>query len=551
MHVANRQPHRLAATLIVAALILFGHRQPVAAGPFAVETAERVDRLLAQEVFESTTELAPRTDDATFLRRVTLDLVGDIPSPEEIEVFVADTSSMKRDAKVRELLRSPAFGQNWARYFRDVILYRRAEQRALLVSQPLVEDLSDRLNDNVGWHEIAREFITALGDVRENGATAIIMAQDGRTEETVAEISRIFLGVQIQCAQCHDHPYDQWTREQFHELAAFFPRVGVRPVRDGKMRSFSVFAVDRERLQRRRPNNDRVPTPEHFMPDLDDPAALGTLMTPKFFLTSATLPLGTADEDRRDALADWITTNEWFATAIVNRLWAEMVGEGFYEPIDDIGPDRTAAAPKTIKFLSDKFAESGYDLKWLFRTIAATEAYQRQSRPRRDSGGAPFAANVPQPLRADQLFAAVLTALDVEEAQLIGRRGGQGPKGGGRYGGGPRAAFNNTFGYDPSDRRDEIATSIPQVLALMNSPQFAGRVQARGPRSPLTQLVAEHGADNAALIEALYVKCLSREPTDEERASLLEFVRKVGDPREAHEDILWALVNSAEFRHRR
>jgi hypothetical protein len=186
----------------------------------------------------------------------------------------------------------------------------------------------------------------------------------------------------------------------------------------------------------------------------------------------------------------------------------------------------------------------------LLRTIAATQAYQRESRPRRDADTAAFAANVAQSLRGDQLYSAVLTALDIEEGQLAGRRGGRRMAGGGRYGGGPRGAFNITFGYDPSDRRDEIAATIPQVLALMNSPQFAARLESRGRRSMLGPLVAEHAGDRGTLVRELYLRCLSRAPTKEEQAAIFEYVREVGG-REALEDVLWALVNTAEFRYRR
>ena len=333
-------------------------------------------------------KLAPRVDDATFLRRVWLDIVGDIPTPEHVTAFLLDPAKDKRERVVRELLDNPQYGQNWARYWRDVILYRKLEDRAAIVANPLVVALTEKFNENEPWDKIAAEFITATGDVRENGATAIHMAQDGRTEETTAEMSRIFLGIQIQCCQCHDHPYDRWKREQFHELAAFFPRIAVRPVQSPTRRSFEVVADDRPDGGRR-PNPDaegRRGQPEHYMPDLDDPAAPGTRMQPKFFLTRPELPFGTPDAERRGTVAKWMTENPWFATAFVNRMWAELVGEGFYEPIDDIGPDRTPSAPKAVEFLSRSFAESGYDVKWLFRAICATEAYQRESRPRRDVG---------------------------------------------------------------------------------------------------------------------------------------------------------------------
>ena len=193
--------------------------------------AQRVDAAIVDELFDDSTELAPRCDDETFLRRAYLDIVGDIPTPEATIAFLLDSSSHKRERLVEQLLDDPHYGQNWARYWRDVVFFRAQEERARIAANAMEVDLADQLNGNEGWDSIASNFITAKGDVRENGHTAIIMAQDGRTEETTAEISRIFLGIQIQCAQCHDHPYDRWKREQFHELAAFFPRIGVRRIR--------------------------------------------------------------------------------------------------------------------------------------------------------------------------------------------------------------------------------------------------------------------------------------------------------------------------------
>jgi hypothetical protein len=215
-----------------------------------------------------------------------------------------------------------------------------------------------------------------------------------------------------------------------------------------------------------------------------------------------------------------------------------------------MGPDRTATVPKTAEYLATAFAKSGYDVKWLFRTICATEAYQRESRPRRGARGVAFAANVPQLLRGDQLFSTVLAALGVEEDDLLGRRGRQ-QLAARRYSGGPRGVFNVAFGYDPSDAREEISSTIPQVLALMNSPQFAGRVRARGPRSTLATLIDEHGRDDQAIIRQLYLQSLSREPIAEERTTIAQYVREVGSRREAYEDVLWALINSAEFRYRK
>jgi hypothetical protein len=524
-----------------------------AGNPSPAQTASQIDQLIAEEVFSETTDLALRVNHATFLRRAWLDIVGDIPAPEHVTAFLLDPAADKRERVVRELLDNPQYGQNWARYWRDVILVRRLEDRAAIVANPLVVTLTEKFNENESWDKIAAEFITATGDAKENGATAIQMAQDGRTEETAAEISRVFLGIQIQCCQCHDHPYDSWKREQFHEFAAFFPRIAVRPLLTPTRRSFEVVADDGPDRPQRNPNAEgRRGQAEHYMPDLDDPAARGTRMQPKFFLSSAKLPFGTRDSERRAAIARWMTKNPWFATAFVNRMWAELVGEGFYEPVDDIGPERTPSAPKAVELLSQRFAESGYDVKWLIQTICATEAYQRESRPRRDVDGMPFVANVAQPLRSDQLYNALLTASDSEELAQAPTRRRRPQMMMGPY---ARAAtvrnqFETTFGYDPSDPRETVTSSIPQALAMMNGVRINMAVRAVDRDTVLGRLLDEIN-DNKSLVEELYLRTLSRQPTEDEMKNAIEFVRSTRNRPAAFEDVFWALLNSSEFSHRR
>jgi hypothetical protein len=410
--------------------------------------------------------------------------------------------------------------------------------------------LQDAFNENKSWDRIATDFVTAIGDGETNGAAALIIAQEGKPEETVSEVSRIFLGVQIQCAQCHDHPTDRWKREQFHQLAAFFPRVSSRIILQPDRRSISVTATDVPFGRGRSFNGNRVRgTPEHYMPDLKDPQARGTLMQPVFFATGDKLPLGTRDADRRGQLAEWITEpeNPFFAKAIVNRLWSELVGEGFYEPVDDIGPDRECTAPKTLDYLATEFTRSGYDLKWLLRTITASAHYQLPSAARREPDELPFAANVSQPLRADQLYDNVLNALDLSDAGTTLRRGPGAAYGFNR---GPRSIFNAVFGYDPSGRRDEVAGSIPQALAMMNSPIINSQINTTRRTAGLGRMLGEI-KDDSALVSELYLKTLAREPTQSEIQTCLVYMKEVGSRSEAFEDILWSLINSAEFTHRR
>lgn len=563
----------LPGTLIALAVLAAG--ASVEGGLPAKTTAARVDRLLDEELFAIATddvakddELADESDEAleddaqdaagvrpgqaddeTFLRRVSMDLIGTLPSPEEITAFVLDPSPEKRSKVVDRLLSDERYGLNWARYWRDVMLSRRSDERALIASRSVVEYLTEAFNNNEPWDELARSFIAAEGNLQENGNTALIASQWGQIPETAAEVSRVFLGVQIQCAQCHDHKTDRWTREQFHEFAAFFPRIAIRPIReDGKRRGFELLSREfgRQRGAKKKEKEKARAGIEHRMPDMEDPSKPGTVMQPVFFVSGQKLELGTSDRDRRETIAQWITDrkNPWFAKAFVNRMWAELVGEGFYEPIDDMGPDHECNAPRTVELLSAQFVSNDYDVKWLVRTITATDAYQRESRPPRNSNETPFAAVCSSRLRSDQVFTALASALEIEEAQSApnGRAAIRNPRT-------PRAMFNAIFGYDPSDPRGEVQQSIPQALLLMNSPTINKAIEV-GRRDGLLGQILPQIEDDEEVVLEIYLRCLAREPNEEELKTCLEYVQEVDDRSAAFEDILWALVNSAEFLHR-
>ncbi len=515
-------------------------RQPANYSP--QEAAALVDATLADELFQGSAG-SPLVDDATFIRRVSLDLIGRPPTPEETALFTLDPDPEKRHKLVKRLLADQGFGQNWGRYWRDVIMYRRLDQQGLIASRSLERFFTEQFNNNASWGEMVRTMLTATGDVLENGATGLFMAQNGQRVEVASEVARIFLGIQIQCAQCHDHPTDRWKREQFHELAAFFPRVAVRPVQMEDRRSFEVVSFNGFSRFGRGGGG------EHYMPDLENPQARGTLMTPRFFLNDQSLRLGTNDEQRRSTLARWITSpdNPWFAKAFVNRVWGELLGEGFYMPLDDLGPDRDCTAPRTLELLAGQFAQHDYDVKWLYETVVLTQAYQRESRPRRTPNETPFAANCPQRLRGDQLLASLRAALEIsDQAAGPARRGG----GFGFGFGGLAFGFNQTFGFDPSLPREEVTDSIPQALFMMNSPLLQSQIDAGRPQSLLGRLLAR-SSDDREVVADLYLRCLCREPTQREVATCLEYIQQVGNRREAFEDILWALVNSTEFLYRR
>ena len=501
----------------------------------------------------------PPCPDEVFLRRVHLDLVGRPPRPDEVSAFVADGAPDKRAAAVDRLLADPDWARTQARFFRDVILYRRTDPRAAAMAAPLEDFLVSRLEGEASWEAVARDLIAATGAPGEHGETAIIMAQMGETADIAAEVSRIFLGIQIQCAQCHDHTTDRWKREQFHEFAAFFPRILIRPTGGQGIDRFEVVSFDRDPRRRKgnNPGNPRLGDLEHVMPDRDDPSKPGTAMTPRFFLTGQSLPQGTTDQERRHTIADWITspTNPWFARAIVNRMWAELVGEGFFPAIDDIGPDRDPADRGRLDDLAAGFAARGFDLRWLYRVVCTSPEYGQESRSRSASGGDP-SSTCPQRLRSDQLFTQLMDTLGADErrAGLQGRGRAAGPLPAAATQrlrlGTPRGQFGQVFGFDPSTPREEVVGSIPQALLLMNGPQVGQALSADRPGTVLARLLRTE-PDDRAVTRALYLRTLAREPSEDELRTCLDHVSDRGDRVEAFEDVFWALVNSAEFLYRR
>jgi len=410
--------------------------------PEASVVANEVDRLLNEAFISEAVTPADLTKDETFLRRVTLDLAGTIPTSNEVTLFSLDPDPNKRANKIESLLASVEFAQNWGGFFRELVYSRATDPRSRTTQMKFEQWLVEQLKANRPWDEITKEILTATGSTREVGQTAFMFAHEGKAEELAGETARIFLGMQLQCANCHDHPYDSWKREQFHELAAYFPRVQVR--RDGQgSREFIVSSNDaserqeamRDRftpeqsfgfLDRNKDGKisaaegkqgafasrfdrilengdtdkdkaislaefkvvmDRINnagpgrgSSEHYMQDLEDPQSRGTKTQPVFFINDNTVPYGTDDLDRRGALADSITdpANEWFAKAFVNRVWHEMFGESFYPVVDDIGPERTADHPEVLNILAKGFTQSRYDVQWLFQAIVLTQAYQRQ-----------------------------------------------------------------------------------------------------------------------------------------------------------------------------
>lgn len=538
--------------------------------------SKQIDAMIDKTFTEAKVTPARMTTDEEFIRRAYLDITGTLPEPGDILAFCREKDRSKRAKLIDTLLQSPGYALNWARYWRDVIEFHSSNQNMNQVRYDTFEEwMSQELAKNEPWDEIATKIITSTGRNDELGAVNFALAQSsGAPVEMAGEVSRIFLGIQIQCAQCHDHPNDSWKRNQFHEFAAFFAGARVQrrvagamnPKQEQELRKelqAAKGAAKADLAAKLRPHfvlEDQKGKVRYAMPDLKDPTK-NSPVAPKFFLASSAepIPVDLPVRERRTLIASYVTgqDNPWFARAFVNRVWCVLMGEGFYSPVDDLGPGRKANASEVIDTLADEWAKGGYDIRWLFRVILNTHVYQREIRSVNSAAGrTPFASNCAGRLRADQIYDAIAHALDepfdanklpARFARALAQVGGD--KKGMRGPFSPRNLLHKLFGVDPSTPTDDIMGTIPQALFLMNGPQLNNAISAR-PNTMLGKLLMST-PDNRAVLNMLYLRALARTPSASEVETCGEYIMSVGDRKAAFEDILWALINSTEFVSRR
>lgn len=548
---------------------------PTGATPIATVTpalaGSRVDALLHAAWEREHLVPTALADDATFLRRVTLDLWGSLPSPAELAAFLADAAADKRARLVDRLLADARFSDRFAVTWTDTLLGESGPKdgvdRAAFRSW-----LEHRMEERAPWDAVVRELIAGKGtsspggtvaersilahapraepfDAKIQGSTNYLLRYRASVEDLTGKTSRAFLGIQIQCTQCHDHKTEAWTMAQFKSFAAAF--IQTRAVADkdrdkGDIRVFEVKDLPRAKLG----------------PKATD-AQKAIAAAPPRALDGTALD-GAA---RRKALADWITDrkNPTFARAFVNRTWASLLGSGFVEPVDDFRPGNKPVLPELLDALAEGFAAGGHDVRGLFRAVCLSEAYQRSAGP----PGKLWSSFALRPLPAVLLFDAVIAAASLgpvveevmgEKAELVRAR--------------TRQRFVLVLDVDEDAGTHRFEGSIAQALLLSNG--TVSRVAARAvDGSALLALLRSPGSDDAK-IDTLYQRTLSRSASPEERAQWRRFLdepapatdeaprvsspndplarldkrlaSRARDARErAYEDLFWALLNSSEM----
>lgn len=456
--------------------------------------SEDLDKALFRGIGEDEKAYAPVISDTQFLRRVTLDLTGQLPSPRELKAFAASRQPDKRAAKIDELLETEAYARKWARYWTDVVFHESTANRNRVDPKAMENWMTKQFQSNASWDKIVAEMVSAMPKrnkaVRnaygqDYGPNNFVLAYNNKPEEVASQTARIFMGISIQCAECHDHPFDRWKREQFHELSAFFA--------PGK----------------------------YYMTDEDDPTKKERVQP--VFLLNEKPPENLSADARRVAVAAYLIYNPdnyWFARAYVNRVWNELLGDGFYS-VDSLGPDAECAHKLIVNRIASVFRYKDFDPKWVFRLIMNTETYQRDIRAV-GSDTKLFTAVRPSRFRPDQVRAAIenIAGKNANLAKSIER----------------------TFDVNPSVPQRDLEGSIQQALLMMNN----GTLQSQLVKSELRKrLQAER--DNETMLNELYLNVLGRTPTAAEKTRNTAYIRKVGNRSEAIEDLIWVLTNSTEF----
>ena len=515
--------------------------------PRAVDTralSETINRLVAAHWDEEGVKPAAPAGDAEFLRRATLDLTGKIPTVSEVRAFLDDDRPDKRERMVDRLLDGPGYVNHvTTTEGHRLIPESDANQLTKIIAPGFEAWLREQVAANAGSDRIVRAILsTPVADDRagrqqgfqryqQASPLPFYVAKEVKSENLAASTARLFLGLRLECAQCHNHPFASWTREQFWGFAAFFSS-----------------------LERRGPA-DAFLNPVRELPDRREAAIPGTEKVVAATFLDGQEPQWTFRTPARVTLADWITSpeNPYFARATVNRMWAQLFGIGLVDPVDDMGADNPPSHPELLDALARALVAHDYDSKFLLRAIVLSRPYQLTSAlaiPEPGSTASPspsvenprlFARMAVRGLSAEQLYDSLAQAIGLRPEEVQGNPFVFAPNS-------PRAEILDKFA-----RRDEkpaeVQTSILQALALMNGRLVAGGT-GHEEGATLAAVAEAPFFDTTGRVEALFLASLSRRPRPEESARLVAYVEGKGsakDRRKALSDVFWALLNSPEF----
>ncbi|VTS04266.1 DUF1549 and DUF1553 domain-containing protein [Tuwongella immobilis] len=468
--------------------------------------------------------------DSEFIRRATLDLCGMLPTPTEVQAFLADASPNKREKLIDALLARPEYADFWTLKWSDVL---RSSRKAIQLKGALGFQswLRDHLASNTPFDRMVREMLTSNGSTFANPpANFYRIARDPQNlAETTAQL---FFGIRMQCAKCHNHPFERWTQDDYYSMAAWFARV--RQKKDQTVPGKTPAEVLSEVVFTDRAGEVTQPR-------------TGKVMAPKFL--GAEIPAIAPTTDRREVLADWLASgrNPFFAKSVVNRIWFHLLGRGIVDPVDDFRDSNPSSNDDLLNALAADFVAKGFDMKQIIRTIMLSRTYQlsAETNATNQDDSKYFSHAVTKLLSAEQLLDALgdVTGIREKFAGLPnGTRAIQLPDGEVNH------PFLKTFGQPARELACECEresdSNLAQALQLINGPTINEKI--RNPENRIGKAIAAKLGDSAILDE-LYLSALSRLPNVGEKSAALAHISKATDKRKAWEDVMWALLNTREF----
>jgi hypothetical protein len=487
------------------------------------QVAERnyIDKFVDQKLRDLRITPSEVCNDETFLRRVHIDITGVLATSEEVAKFVADSDPQKREKKIDELLAKKEFVDLWALKWSELLQIRTENNNGgYKATLGYYNWLHDELEKNVPINRIAADLIGANGSTLENAAANYYQLETDPLK-LAEDTAQAFMGIRIQCAQCHNHPFDRWTMDDYRGFVAFFTQVGRKPGEDPRER----IVFNRGEGESKHPVGDRV-------------------VPPKFLGGAAPDAKG---KDRREILASWLSSpeNPYFARHMANLIWAQYMGRGIIEPVDDGRISNPASNPELLEALGKKFVEYNYDMRKFVRDICNSRTYQTSTRINETNNNDQrnFAHATIRRMRAEVLLDCISQVTDTKE----------------KYKGLPTGAhaveiadgrtsnyFLTTFGRTTRENicsREEVGPTLSQALHLINGDTVENKITAGG----VLKKLKDSNRTPREVVQELYVRCFGRQPTEDELRKLEPMWGVTEQQQEVFHDVFWALLNAKEF----
>ena len=462
-------------------------------------------------------------DDATFLRRSTLDITGTLPAPQQLQKFLDDSSPAKRDHAIESLLNRKEFADLWVMKFAELLQIRsRQDQFSPKAALAYYNWLREQMLANVPIDQIVRQLLTGSGSTLRNPEANYYQVTTD-TLKISENTAQVFMGMRIQCAQCHNHPFDRWTMNDYYSFASFFPQVGRKQGEDP--REYIVF--DRGEGEIKHPVS-------------------GKPLPPKFL--GAGQPTIKPGESRREILAVWLASpeNPHFAKNLANLFWAHFLGKGIIEPVDDVRISNPASNPELLEALGVKLTEYKYDFKRLVRDICASRTYQLSTRANESNAldDRNFSHAGIRRVRAEVLLDCLTQVTETKDKFTGLPRGARAVE---IADGNTSTFFLSTFGRATRETacscEVKVEPNLSQALHLLNGTTVEGKINEGG----LVKNLLKAGNTREQIIDELYLRCFGRKPASGEQSKLLTFFKDGKAADQVLNDLFWALLNSKEF----